>query len=437
MRANAIFNHLKNEITMIKKSIIILTMCMACSLAAKADIPFSEVYVGTLKDIETNCVQGMRIQITDDLVGVWAIDDTTRKDAAGLHFHYVFCRDLSNADPDVCPKGMTDFVKQAGLMGEGMTEWDNSNWIILDVSNVCCVHTQEGDPRKAEDFVGTIFNLSGITMNYTEMINYEARVINATDLDELLKAGLKEYSLEVEGEDQPIVPYIGWTDDKDEPQAHYCNTYITSNFIDEYHGANSTAYNSDSTKHYWFKTPKIGEVAFIEWARYGGEIDDEQVFIVPGTYSIDDTTTSNASKLKGAIEVVDWDFNKTGEDDNKGGIYGEPLVAVDTIYHFHAIIVNPEQPYDADAPRYRGVKRRAAGSGASENYGIYPLNIFKNPNDNKPTTDVVDKVGKPSAAKSITFYNLMGVPSRLPYDGVNIRVITYDDGSIVTDKLIF
>jgi hypothetical protein len=37
---------------------------------------------------------------------------------------------------------------------------------------------------------------------------------------------------------------------------------------------------------------------------------------------------------------------------------------------------------------------------------------------------------------SVTYYNLMGVESKKPFDGVNIVVTRYSDGSISTQKVL-
>jgi hypothetical protein len=62
---------------------------------------------------------------------------------------------------------------------------------------------------------------------------------------------------------------------------------------------------------------------------------------------------------------------------------------------------------------------------------VYPLDMS---NDGTPTA--VLELNAMKTVASVTYYNLMGVESSKPFDGVNIVVTRYSDGSTSTQKVL-
>ena len=425
---------------------LMMILAALCSLTAGAESSgeySTEIYKGTLNDIITNCVQGMRVQVTDTLVCVWAIDDTSQTDVEGYHYHHIFCRDLNRGALDEKPSGYVDYVYKADLQDSLLTDgWDHSNWVIFDISKVCCTHKKNGRNVRAEDFLGYMFTLNDVVLSYKEENNHILRVMNPNDLDPIIEDSeerLKDkYTVTYNGKE--IEPYTGWQHGDDDPMAKAVNTYITCNFVPEYQGQ-GTATNVTTGESLYFHTPRRSEVCYITWAVYAGVQPNpetganEECFIIPQESSATETDSAhNQNNLNGSIEVVDWDYNKRAEEtegEGGGDVYGAPTgLNVGSMYQFNAIVVLSEQPYDADAPR------RVSGKGdqyPTSRYGIYPLDIFNTP---KEMTAIRDIVGEPSSLKSITYYNLNGLSSSTPFDGVNIRVMLMNNGQRRVDKVL-
>ena len=50
--------------------------------------------------------------------------------------------------------------------------------------------------------------------------------------------------------------------------------------------------------------------------------------------------------------------------------------------------------------------------------------------------EIIQDVATPSTVASVRYYNLMGVESDKPFDGLNIVVTTYSDGSRTSKKIL-
>ena len=73
-----------------------------------------------------------------------------------------------------------------------------------------------------------------------------------------------------------------------------------------------------------------------------------------------------------------------------------------------------------------------AQSGApSAEYIICPVDIVDNQSQTAIVENNVDKT-----VQSVRYYNIMGVESDKPFDGMNVKVIRYTDGSCTAVKLM-
>ena len=180
-----------------------------------------------------------------------------------------------------------------------------------------------------------------------------------------------------------VAPSIGDENPYDE------NNYITCNFSGS-HQANVTINNVEH--NYYFVEPKPMEIANVKWALWNGE-----------TFS----KPSNASSdLKGEFAA---DFSFTGVPQSTG------------VYNFPALI--------KIAPTAQGVMPRAQDE-ATTSWLVFPLELT-----NQPVTSVEDlNTGK--TAVKVVYYNLMGVESAVPHNGVNIVETRYSDGTRTTTKII-
>lgn len=177
------------------------------------------------------------------------------------------------------------------------------------------------------------------------------------------------------------------------------NTYCPINFMGESSvKGNNTAYTSS----YYFATPKANEYANVVWAVYNS---NDGAFYLPSNNG-----SINVQEFKAAFNV-DYSLNSV---DNPGLTSGN-------VYSFEALVKEVAVP-TTDAK---------STSDASAKFVVYPLNLEAN----KVATGVND-VNSAKEVKGVSYFNMMGVESAQPFDGVNIMVTTYTDGTQSATKLL-
>ena len=177
-----------------------------------------------------------------------------------------------------------------------------------------------------------------------------------------------------------------------EQSGYMPNVYIPASFMGE--TQTSTVGNQET---FFFVTPKPQEYAHITWAVYGG---DGKFYVAAPQGSI------NQAALKGGF-VADGSL-----------IGGLTSFESGETYEFYAIIqVNPSNK----SPYLTG--------GYSTDYTVYPTSA--------PT--VITAVNDVNVTKTIAgtrYYNLAGMASDQPFDGINIVVTTFSDGSKQAVKVL-
>ena len=173
------------------------------------------------------------------------------------------------------------------------------------------------------------------------------------------------------------------------------NTYCPINIV----GASSVKGNNPAyTSRYYFATPKANEYANVVWAVYDGYMD---VFHLPSHKG-----SVNVQGFKAAF-YIDYSLNSV---DNPALTDGE-------VYSFEALVKEEAVPSHVD--------------GASTKFMVYPLDL----DANKVATGVND-VNSAKEVKGVSYFNMMGVESAQPFDGVNIMVTTYTDGTSSATKVL-
>lgn len=176
------------------------------------------------------------------------------------------------------------------------------------------------------------------------------------------------------------------------------NTYCALNFM----GKSSVKGNNPAyTSSYYFATPKANEYANVVWAVYNGT---DGAFYLPSH-----TGSINVQEFKAAFNV-DYSLNSV---DN-------PELTSDNVYSFEALVKEVAVP-TTDAK---------STSDASTKFVVYPLDL-----DANMATGVND-VNSAKEVKGVSYFNMMGVESAQPFDGVNIMVTTYTDGTQSTAKVL-
>lgn len=181
------------------------------------------------------------------------------------------------------------------------------------------------------------------------------------------------------------------------------NTYCPINFMGESHvNGNNSAYTSS----YYFATPKANEYANVVWAVYNGT---DGAFYLPSH-----TGSINVQEFKAAFKV-DYSLNSNVA----------PQLTDGTVYSFEALVKEVATTNAKSAPAYDATVT------PSTKYVVYPLNL----DADKVATGVND-VNSAKEVKGVSYFNMMGVESAQPFDGVNIMVTTYTDGTSSAAKVL-
>lgn len=181
------------------------------------------------------------------------------------------------------------------------------------------------------------------------------------------------------------------------------NTYCPINFMGE---SSVKGNNPAYTSSYYFATPKANEYANVVWAVYNGT---DGAFYLPTPQG-----SINVQEFKAAFNV-DYSLNSV---DN-------PELTSGNVYSFEALVKEVATTNAKSAPAYDATVT------PSTKYVVYPLNL----DADKVATGVND-VNSAKEVKGVSYFNMMGVESAQPFDGVNIMVTTYTDGTSSAAKVL-
>ena len=365
--------------------------------------------------IESTGVENNDYIVADELIGTWAVYDGNTK--------LLWAKDKEPYVANDLRPGKTnkqgDYVKD--LLKYQNDPWDESNWVVLDFSGVS---------MSPEDFVGQKIKEASIIGKYTDAENFTIKLFqnpapNGT----------------VSGKN-----YTGWTENFEPVGGNYdrsYNTFVPANFmaegddvnnlnrIDQETGfvvgavAGENALQGCKGDSLYFVNPKIQEVARI-WGVWND--NDEFTIYKVGRDTVDSKVTNiNAWDLKGCFHVV-WDYNRVDLAHN----YHKPNNLVPgEAYEFHAAVM-----------------KRVVGNGSkrtqptpdgtvnpSSNYELYPLDM---PEDPVPTAvrELIFDLNLYKTVVGVSYFNLMGQESSQPFEGINIVVTRYSDGSTSAVKVL-
>lgn len=186
------------------------------------------------------------------------------------------------------------------------------------------------------------------------------------------------------------------------------NTYCALNFMGE---SSVKGNNPAYTSSYYFATPKANEYANVVWAVYNGT---DGAFYLPVHQG-----SANAQEFKAAFKV-DYSLNSVATPELVNG----------DMYSFEALVkeVAVATTDAKSAPRKTAYDSTVA---PSTKFVVYPLDL----DANKVATGVND-VNSAKEVKGVSYFNMMGVESAQPFDGVNIMVTTYTDGTQSATKVL-
>ena len=346
-----------------------------------ADLPT----LATLKAIESTGDKGKLYTVEDGLVAVaFAVDE--QENCALL-----WCKDQaeSNAKTEV-KTGQTDYMKNqyAKLYNTPAPEkWDQSNWVAVKLVPYKNVGLSDIATRLKNDVVDHVLKPKAVTGTYSDDVNYT------------IAMAMPEQEGKVIFENM-----IGDEFNYNE------NLYCTANFLSE----NLVGENGDTQKHYYFVNPKIQEVAEVTFAVWNGSY-----FVAPAPQ---EGTSTNESEINGAFNV-DWRYNS----------YDIKTLASNKAYQFMAVVQKPVAVAGG-----MGLKDESEVTPMDcipdGTYMVFPLNLDPSNKD-----QVITSIAQPVVSKTVSrvvYYNLMGVASAVPFQGVNIVVTEYSDGSRQARKVV-
>lgn len=268
--------------------------------------------------------------------------------------------------------------------------WDQSNWVELDFSGF----GPDGNTM-ASALVNHFINAKTVTGVYTDDVNYTIKVT----------------STPVAGDETSYLP----------------NTYCVSNFLE----SNLTLKDGDTgptitkdgtTTYYYFLNPKIQEYAIITFAMWD---KDNQIMVIPDN-----------NPFSGAACIGRWDLNNVGNQLSALDAAFEAPETCNNQYEFHIIVQRTNKSYGS--PISGGAKAGAdAPSGktnqsASDVIRTQPLDLQAS----SPLPTAINGVISNAQPVSVEYVNIAGMSSSKPWQGVNIIVTRYSNGTTTTTKMV-
>ncbi len=220
------------------------------------------------------------------------------------------------------------------------------------------------------------------------------------------------------------------------------NIYTPANFLMENidtDGAKSYRDDELGNQYFFMMDGKPQEMGLVVWCYYPGNGD---YFYIParvgdqvnghqfhGSFKADMSLCEdpNVSTANGGGAIVNC-FDPSNADGN--GIDQVKL------YGFNAIVrKNPAYNSGSSngAPRRVDVAPYYEGTETNPAYIVYPLNAGAK---STGTVTSVAELASSRVVESVRYYNIMGMESEQPFEGINIVVTRYSDGSSSTAKVL-
>ncbi|MBQ6080566.1 MAG: chitobiase/beta-hexosaminidase C-terminal domain-containing protein [Muribaculaceae bacterium] len=288
-------------------------------------------------------------------------------------------------------------------------DYDQSNWIeILIPSSVT------GKPHA--DYQSTLDELK---------LRFENKILAAGTVSGTYKDDLNPTIL-MTGE--PVVETSSGT-----TSTYVPNYYCTANFLQENldaDGAQSHRTDELAGGSYFMMDAKPQEFCKVVWAYYTGSGD---VFVAPER----EGDLVNGLRFHGSFKAnmsLCEDKGVTAERTVSDCFAASSATNPAVLYGFNAIVrKNPAYNATPASGAPSRINPYTEGIESTPAYIVYPLNAGTTSDGN---VTEVNEVVSGKTVESVRFYNLMGVESDKPFEGVNIVETRYTDGSRSTVKVL-
>ena len=354
-----------------------------------------------------------RSTIEDDIVGVWFDENAETKievdGATHTMYGALYCKDLNNfvttpyVEKSIQKDGEIDYVLQRTNLMAGKNRYDQSNWVKLTLSTQYPGVLEEGVLMSKENQLNILRSYKGFVLPAESV---RGQLVNNVNPEmRLALQALPESNKENNYFNDP-------------------NVFITANFVGTQDCEEPVADSGHTERNtYFFVTPKPQEYAKITWAVYAGN----DKFYVPGY---------------GAYAYVDghYEFMNQGDLDGYFPVKWNLMPQVPNItpgeaYRFNAIIRLADENNPAiagDGPTRANGEVPYKPYGGTVPYIVYPIDL----NTTDGIITAVNDVNTTKTVKQVRYYNLAGVESSEPFDGVNVVVTTYTDGTRTAAKVV-
>lgn len=456
-------------------------------------MPASDVIVKVVFDVQASTLQYIekwdtyasdtRVTVSDELIGTWmAKQYLWAKDQQRSNVYLE--RDVDVNPSDFLRNHLKREVDENYFIPWQPDEWDQSNWVMLDFSQIPGFEDWEDNAesylamREAmQAFVDNRIEAGTITGRYLcqgEPVYAETAPFDYPKVQHIIVLEKLPEVVKPVTTPETTLGYPGYVRDPkewrgtfyDDPSDYSYNHYMSYNFhsgntsssgtqIDE--GALCYWYDNgielDPDARYFFMNPKDQEVAQVcgVWVgqkqfKFNGETIRGDVF---DSYDFSPEEGVNQFGFSGAFYVPSrvsgddlggWKYNRLiSDDEHNNPKYGQPGIddgreslVVNNAYIFHAAIQYTHEDFDepSKAPR-RDLEPYGSDP---EFYIVYPLDLMK-PSDSSTAVREI-RAQESVEIDSIRFYNVMGQESETPFDGINIEVIRYKDGSMISRKVL-
>ncbi len=209
----------------------------------------------------------------------------------------------------------------------------------------------------------------------------------------------------------------------------HVNQYIAANFATDANGM----LQSKTGENYWFMPPVGSEVVKVTWAVIVFEKDSDGKYTGNVyAYIPKNVNGANGNGFQGKIKLdvsmfsnggTQWPSNEDEVEQWNG-----------KVYEFMAVAIKNSSA--SGAPRRVNASDVIEGD-ENQPTSRFTLSVLELTGTNGGVVTGVDAVAAGKVVKDVKFYNLQGVAKAEPWQGVNIIVRTFDDGTRDSKKVVF
>ena len=365
----------------------------------------------TLSDLVANGVENKKYTITDELqVAKVTWDDNQ-------HMFAIFAKDNEMyANKRYPTEGQEEYLIRYENQDHTFVntveqrDYDQSNWIEILIPS---------------EVTNKTANTAAYQAKLDELkTQYENKVLKASTVTGTYVDGLN-----------PTI-HISTAPTEESSSVYAPNIYCTVNFLEENIDADGgMSYREDDLggQYFFFMDAKPQEACMVVWAYF---IGNDSYFVAPAQEAEDVNGWRFRGSFKADMSLCE-DPNVTSETavqncflPSNSSEYGNEQM----LYGFDAIVrKNPAAWTSGGNGAPRRIQPYTDGIESNPAYIVYPLNAGDNASGN--VTAIEELTGNKNVV-SVRYYNVMGVESTHPFDGINIVVTRYNDGSVTTVKVM-